>query len=194
MNIGVQRQLTRSLVVGAAYVDTESHALPFARDINYPVLTSTATSAGANILARRPNPLFGAILELDSDQKASYHGLQITSAMRMSHHVTFNAFYTLSKTNSSVQLYNSTTSGVGAELQQALRRHGAGDTDQRHVFSMSMTYKPITSARTATPSCGTSSTAGASRPSSRFVADFRLRSPTATSTPISMATQLTERS
>jgi hypothetical protein len=111
MNIGVQRQLTRALVVGAAYVDTEAHNLPFARDINYPVLTPTATTAGANILARRPNPLFGAILELDSDQDASYHGLQITSAMRMSHHLTFNAFYTLSKTWSSVQLYNSTTQG-----------------------------------------------------------------------------------
>ncbi|HEX3092253.1 MAG TPA: TonB-dependent receptor, partial [Candidatus Angelobacter sp.] len=142
MNIGVQRQLTRSLVMGAAYVDTESHALPFARDINYPVLTSTATSAGANILARRPNPLFGAVLELDSDQKASYHGLQITSAMRMSHHVTFNAFYTLSKTNSSVQLYNSTTQGGAQNFNKLYEDDGAGDSDQRHVFSMSMTYKP----------------------------------------------------
>jgi outer membrane receptor protein involved in Fe transport len=142
MNIGMQRQLTRDLVVGAAYVDTESHALPFARDINYPVLTSTATSAGANILARRPNPLFGAVLELDSDQYASYHGLQITSAMRMSHHVTFNAFYTLSKTNSSVQLYNSTTQGLAQNYSRLSEDYGAGDTDQRHVFSMSLTYKP----------------------------------------------------
>jgi hypothetical protein len=128
--------------VGAAYVDTESHGLPFARDINYPVLTSTATSAGANILARRPNPLFGAVLELDSDQYASYHGLQITSAMRMSHHVTFNAFYTLSKTNSSVQLYNSTTQGLAQNYSKLSEDYGAGDTDQRHVFSMSLTYKP----------------------------------------------------
>jgi outer membrane receptor protein involved in Fe transport len=142
MNIGVQRQLTRSLVVGAAYVDTEAHNLPFARDINYPALTPTATTAGANILARRPNPLFGAILELDSDQDASYHGLQITSAMRMSHHVTFNAFYTLSKTNSSVQLYNSTTQGGAQNFSRLYEDKGAGDTDQRHVFSMSMTYKP----------------------------------------------------
>ncbi|HEX3145637.1 MAG TPA: carboxypeptidase regulatory-like domain-containing protein [Pyrinomonadaceae bacterium] len=142
MNIGVQRQLTRDLVVGAAYVDTEAHNLPFARDINYPVLTSTATTAGANILARRPNPLFGAILELDSDQDASYHGLQITSAMRMSHHVTFNAFYTLSKTNSTVQLYNSTTQGGAQNFSKLYEDYGAGDTDQRHVFSMSMTYKP----------------------------------------------------
>ena len=142
MNISVQRQVTRNLVVGAAYVDTESHNLPFARDINYPVLTSTATSAGANILARRPNPLFGAVLELDSDQDASYHGLQITSAMRMSHHVTFNAFYTYSKTNSTAQLYNSTTQGLAQNYSNLLAEYGAGDTDQRHVFTMSLTYQP----------------------------------------------------
>jgi len=142
MNISVQRQVTRALVVGAAYVDTSSHNLPFARDINYPLLTSTATSAGANILARRPNPLFGAVLELDSDQDASYHGLQITSAMRMSHHVSFNAFYTFSKTNSSAQLYNSTTQGLAQNYSNLTAEYGAGDTDQRHVFSMSMTYKP----------------------------------------------------
>jgi hypothetical protein len=142
MNISVQRQVTRDLIVGAAYVDTSSHNLPFARDINYPVLTPTATSAGANILSRRPNPLFGAVLELDSDQDASYHGLQITSAMRMSHHVSFNAFYTLSKTNSSAQLYNSTTQGLAQNYSKLYAEYGAGDTDQRHVFSMSMTYQP----------------------------------------------------
>src|SRR5262245_55184852 len=109
MNVSVQRQVTKDLVVGAAYVGTLARNLPFGRDVNYPVVNATATSAGANILARRPNPLFGAVLELDSDQEASYHGLQITAAMRMSHHVSFNSFYTYSKTRSSVQLHNSTT-------------------------------------------------------------------------------------
>ena len=71
-------------MVGAAYVGTNSRNLPFARDINYPVLNPTATSAGANILARRPNPLFGAVLLLQSDQTADYHGLQITAATSVS--------------------------------------------------------------------------------------------------------------
>jgi hypothetical protein len=142
MNVSVQRQVTRDLVVGAAYVGTRSNDLPFARDINYPVLNATATSAGANVLARRPNPLFGAVLLLQSDQRATYDGLQITSAMRMSHHVTFNAFYTYSKTNSSVELYNSTTQGLAQNYSNLASEFGAGDSDQRHVFSMSLTYKP----------------------------------------------------
>lgn len=140
--VSIQRQLTRDLVMGVAYVGTYSRDLPFARDINYPVLTPTATAAGANILARRPNPLFGAVLQLQSDQTAEYNGLQITSAMRMNHHVSFNAFYTYSKTTSSVQLYNSTTQGLAQNYSNLSADKGAGDTDQRHVFSMSVIYRP----------------------------------------------------
>src|SRR6185436_2967883 len=140
MNISVQRQLTQDLTVGAAYVGTAAHNLPFGRDVNYPVLTPTATSAGANILARRPNPAFGAVLELDSDQSATYHGLQITSNMRMNHHVTFNAFYTYSHTNTSVQLQNNTTQGLAQNYSNLAEDIGRADTDQRHVFAMSLTF------------------------------------------------------
>jgi hypothetical protein len=141
-NFSIQRQVTRDLTVGAAYVGTSSHNLPFARDINYPVLTPTATSAGANILARRPNPAFGAVLQLESDQSANYNGLQITSAMRMSHHLTFNAFYTFSKTLDSVQVQNNTTQGLAQNYSNLGEDRGRADTDQRHVFSMSLNYQP----------------------------------------------------
>jgi outer membrane receptor protein involved in Fe transport len=142
MNASVQRQVTKDLIVSGGYVGTLARKLPFGRDVNYPVVTPTATASGANILARRPNPLFGAVLELDSDQEASYHGLQITSAMRMSHHLTFNAFYTYSKTRSSVQLHNSTTQGLAQNYSNLAEDEGAADTDQRHIFSMSLTYRP----------------------------------------------------
>jgi hypothetical protein len=141
LNLSIQRQLTKDLTVGAAYVGTLSHNLPFGRDVNYPVLTPTATSAGANILARRPNPAFGAVLLLNSDQGANYHALQVTSQMRMSHHVTFNAFYTLSKTLSSVQLHNNTTQGLAQNYSQLYQDRGRADTDQRHVFSMSLNWE-----------------------------------------------------
>ncbi|MEO6392237.1 MAG: carboxypeptidase regulatory-like domain-containing protein [Pyrinomonadaceae bacterium] len=142
MQISVQRQLTKDLVMGAAYVGTYSRELPFARDINYPVLTPTATAAGANILSRRPNPLFGAVLLLQSDQTANYNGLQLTANMRMTHNISFNAFYTYSKTNSSVQLYNSTSQGLAQNYSNLYGDYGAGDTDQRHIFSASLIYKP----------------------------------------------------
>ncbi|MEK6280802.1 MAG: carboxypeptidase regulatory-like domain-containing protein [Acidobacteriota bacterium] len=141
-NFSVQRQVTNDLTVGAAYVGTRSRNLPFGRDVNYPIVTPTATAAGANILARRPNPAFGAVLLLDSDQEASYNGLQITSALRMTRRVSFNAFYTLSKTRSSVQLHNNTTQGLAQNYSQLWEDEGRADTDQRHVFSMSLNYQP----------------------------------------------------
>ncbi len=141
-NFSVQRQLTNALTVGAAYVGTRAKKLPFGRDVNYPVLTPTATAAGANVLSRRPNPLFGAVLELDSDQDADYNGLQITSNMRMTHHLTFNAFYTWSHTNTSVQLQNNTTQGLAQNYSKLELDRGRADTDQRHVFSMSFNYQP----------------------------------------------------
>jgi len=141
-NVSVQRQLTKDLSVGAAYVGTQARRLPFARDINYPVLTPTATSAGANVLSRRPNPAFGAVLQLDSDQTASYNGLQLTSNMRMSRHVSFNAFYTYSHTFTSVQLQNNTTQGLAQNYSKLEEDRGRADTDQRHVFSMSLNYEP----------------------------------------------------
>ncbi len=141
-NFSVQRQLTNDLTVGAAYVGSQARNLPFGRDVNYPVLTPTATAAGANVLSRRPNPAFGAVTILDSDQDASYNGLQITSQMRMNRRVSFNAFYTLSKTNSSVQLHNNTTQGLAQNYTKLYLDRGRADTDQRHVFSMSLNYQP----------------------------------------------------
>ncbi len=142
MNLSLQRQLTKDLTVSAAYVGTLSGKLPFGRDINYPVLNATATNAGANILARRPNPLFGQVIEIDSDQNASYHALQVTSQMRMNKRISFNAFYTLSKTLSSVQLHNNTTQGLAQNYSKLFLDKGRADTDQRHVFTMNFNYQP----------------------------------------------------
>ena len=139
-NVGVQRQIGKSLAVGAAYVGTFTRNLPFQRDVNYPVATPTASTAGANILSRRPNPVFGTVLILDSDQFSNYNGLQITFMQRPWRRISFNGFYTLSKTMSSVQLHNNTTAGGAQNFSKLELDHGRADTDQRHVFSLSMNW------------------------------------------------------
>ncbi len=140
-NIGVQRQLTKALSVGASYVGTFTRDLPFQRDVNYPVVTSTATAAGANILSRRPNTAFGAVLLLDSDQYSNYNGMQVTFNLRESHHVSVNGFYTLSKTMTSAQLMNNTTGGGAQNYSNLAEDYGRADTDQRHVFSTSVNWR-----------------------------------------------------
>lgn len=141
-NFSVQRQITDQLTVGAAYIRSAARNLPFDRDVNYPVVNATASTAGANILARRPNPLFGAVRLLNSDQEADYEGLQITSSLRFNKLITFSGFYTLSKTTSSVQLHNNTTQGGAQNFSDLDGDKGAADTDQRHVFSMSFNFQP----------------------------------------------------
>ena len=140
MNFSVQREIVKDLTVGGSYVVTLSRNLPFARDINYPVVTPTASTS--NVLARRPNPSFGAVLLLNGDQTADYHGLQLTATMRMSHHVSFNAFYVYSHTNDSAQLQNNTTQGGAQNFSKLAEDQARADTDQRHVFSMSFNYQP----------------------------------------------------
>ncbi len=141
-NISIQRQVTKGLTLGAAWVGSKASRLPFGRDLNYPVLTATATSAGANILSRRPNPAFGSVLVLDSDQKASYNGLQLTGSYRWNKLMSLNAFYTLSKTFSSVELHNNTTQGLAENYSRLALEQGRADTDQRHVFSASFNFQP----------------------------------------------------
>ena len=142
MNFSVQRQITNALTVGAAFVKSVARNLPFGRDVNAPVVNSTATNAGANVLARRPNPLFGAVTVLDSDQSADYNGLQITWNMRLNKIFSVNGFYTLSKTTSSVELHNNTVLGLAQNYNDLGSEKGNADTDQRHVFSMSMNFQP----------------------------------------------------
>ncbi len=142
MNVSVQRQITKQLTVGVAYINSVARNLPFGRDVNYPVVNATATNAGANVLARRPNPLFGAVTVVGSDQSADYEGLQITSTLRFNKLFSYSGFYTLSKTTSSVQLHNNTTQGLAQNFTSLGAERGNADTDQRHVFSMSFNFQP----------------------------------------------------
>ncbi len=139
-NVGIQRQITNVFGVGVAYIGTFLRNLPLGRDVNYPVVTPTATNNGANILSRRPNPQFGQVLMLDSDQYSNYNGLQVTFNMRKWHNVVMNGYYTLSKTMSSAQLHNNTTQGGAQNFSRLEDEYGRADTDQRHVFSASFNW------------------------------------------------------
>jgi hypothetical protein len=137
-NLSMQRQITSDLSMTMAYVGSTSRRLPFAIDLNYPVLTPTA--ATGNVQARRPNPAFGQVLSMQSTQTASYNALQTTVQKRMGHHFNLNAFYTWSKTLDSVQLQNSTTKSAVQDFNNIRGDKGRADTDQRHVFVFSANW------------------------------------------------------
>jgi len=117
-NLSMQRQLTKDFTLSVAYVGALSHDLPLAADVNYPISVPGVTPTTGNVIQRRPvdntnigtaSSPFGQILLVQSNQTASYHGLQVTADKRMSNHLLFRAFYTFSKTIQSVELQNNTT-------------------------------------------------------------------------------------
>jgi hypothetical protein len=153
----VQRQVTSNFSVSAAYVGNLTHDLPFAQDINAPatgtLVPACATSGGANIVARRPidNPgaatcaapgsPFGTVLLVQSNQTASYNGLQATAQLRMTHGLMLYSFYTFSHTFDSVQLDNTTNQGGAEDMTNLGLERGPADFDLRHQFVASLVWK-----------------------------------------------------
>jgi len=142
MNVSVQRQVTSDVSVSVAYVGSLAHDLPFAQDVNYPQITATPVPSTGNVQQRRPNPAFGSVLLVQSNQFADYHGLQLTATKRMTHHLMINAFYTFSKNLNSVQLDNNQTQGGAQNMAILTEDRGRGDIDQRHAFSVSAIWQP----------------------------------------------------
>jgi hypothetical protein len=147
LNFSVQHQFTKNLSIMAAYVGSLSHNLPFATDINAPIITPTATTAAANVLSRRPYTIFyastpsvvpfGPILQMRSNQTADYHGFQLSATKRMGSHFSLSGFYTYSKTLESLQLQNNTTQGGAQDMRNLSLDRGRTDDDMRHQFVMS---------------------------------------------------------
>ena len=143
MNLSVQRQLTSDLSVSVAYVSSLAHDLPFAQDVNYPLITTTPVPSTGNVQQRRPNPSFGAVLLVQSNQGASYHAIQATVTKRMAHHLLLNAFYTFSKNLNSVELDNNQTQGGAQNMSILTEDRGRADIDQRQVVSVSAVWQPV---------------------------------------------------
>ncbi len=142
MNFSVQRQLTNDLSVSVGYVGSLAHDLPFAQDVNYPLITTTPIPSTGNVQQRRPNQGFGQVLLVQSNQTASYHGMQLTVTKRMSHHLLINAFYTFSKNLNSLQLDNNQTQGGAQNMSILTEDKGRADIDQRHAVSFSAVWQP----------------------------------------------------
>ncbi len=156
-NLSVQRQVTSNFSVSAAYVGNLTHDLPFAQDINAPATGSLApacaTTGGANIVERRPidntgvatcaapGSPFGTVLLVQSNQTASYNGLQATAQLRVTHGLMLYSFYTFSHTFDSVQLDNTTTQGGAEDMTNLRLERGPADFDLRHQFVTALVWR-----------------------------------------------------
>ncbi|MGA8617781.1 MAG: carboxypeptidase-like regulatory domain-containing protein [Candidatus Sulfotelmatobacter sp.] len=157
LNFSVQRQVTSSFAVSAAYVGTLSHDLPFAPDINAPatgaLVPSCATSASGNITARRPidnsgvatcaspGSPFGTLFLAQSNQTASYNGLQTTAQLRMTRGLMLYGLYRFSHTSDSVQLDNNTLQGGAEDMTNLRLERGPADFDLHHQFAAAVVWQ-----------------------------------------------------
>jgi hypothetical protein len=136
MNLAIQREITPSTSITVAYVNNLTHRIPAVQDVNYPILTPTATTGNVN--ARRPYlpGTLSSIGQTKSILNSSYHGLQVTGEKRLSKHFSAKGYYTFGKGLDVINTQNST-------LQQAttwaniLLDRGRANNDRTHslVFS-----------------------------------------------------------
>lgn len=141
LNTSVQRQLPQKVSVTAAYVGTLSHHLPLARDANYAPYAAGASNTQASINARRPydSGVLGQVTLTGSDQRASYHSLQISASRPLTHNLMLSGFYVwshaLESANGAAWLVST------QDYANLWEERGPMDIDQRHMASISGIWK-----------------------------------------------------
>ena len=140
-NFTVQRQIGKGVTLSGGYVGTLSHHLAFSPDVNYPVYSSTATSSNYN--NRRPygNGTLSTINLMESNATAAYHALQIKVNKSLSKNLTFNAFYTYSKSLASEEMDGQSTNGGAEDANNLALERGLSDYDQRHNFVTALVWR-----------------------------------------------------
>lgn len=137
----IQRQVTSTLSVMAAFVGSYSHNLPFATDLNYPLFNPNGiTPSTKNVDNRRPLDIgvLAQIFNIQSHQTSSYNALQLSADKRMGRHFSLNTYYVFGKSLDSVNLDSTFISVVTPQDYSDLREERArSNFDQRHMFVVS---------------------------------------------------------
>jgi hypothetical protein len=141
--MSVQQQVTKSTVVSVAYVGSLARHISFSTDANYPVFNAASPTANtsATVITRRPidTGTLGQILSVDSDQTSNYNALQFTFSQRATKGLSFQGFYTFSKSLDSTVLNSST---APEDYDNLKIDKGPDDYDQRSMFAMSIVWEP----------------------------------------------------
>ncbi len=126
-NLGVERQLIKSLTLTANYINTRGIKLFRQRDINAP-LPGTL---------QRPDPTIGVLREIESAADLQTHALELVLRGRMTRYFNGTIQYNLGRA------YNS-TGGINARPADNYNLTGEwsrADFDERHRFNVLGTFK-----------------------------------------------------
>ena len=138
-NVSVQKELFRNYSISASYVGAFGRHLAAPVDNNYPVLTSTATTANVN--ARRPYQpgVIGAANVLSSIFGSDYNGWQF-SAERRGARLSGKAYYSIGRGYEDVDFQGGGLPTVQNATQLAAER-GRNSNDRRQSFVLSAVWK-----------------------------------------------------
>lgn len=142
-SVGVQRQLSGSLMADVAYVGSVSRKGIMMRELNIAQLTPGATTGNTN--ARRIYaPTYASIGQLFSDSNANYNSLQMQLQKRFSRGFTLSSSYTWAKAIDENSGSNAFAQLSQQSYQNPLDRRAeraAGDFDVRHRWAASFLYE-----------------------------------------------------
>lgn len=96
-SITIERQIARDLGVRVSYIGNAGRQLPYQRNVNQPLPSSTPFAQ-----SRRPYPLFGNILYGDNGANSSYNSLQTQVQKRFSKGLLLSSAWTWAKELSEV--------------------------------------------------------------------------------------------
>jgi hypothetical protein len=135
-NIGVQHQVTDSVMVSAAYVGNGTSYLPGFVNVNQP------PPAPGAINPRRPFPTYGNITMVASFAHSTYHALQAKVERRFSKGLALLSSYTWSKAldNSSSGEDNGTATNPQDSMNWRAEK-GLSNSDVRHRWVTSGVYE-----------------------------------------------------
>jgi hypothetical protein len=136
----IQRQIFSNFMIETAYIGKAAEGLNMGLDAN-PAIFCPGRSTAANVNDRRiyEAGIIGPVTEATAAGHSTYHGLDVTSRMRMSRGLTLTAAYTWSR---SIDSFSNFADNAKANQDPFNRRadKAVSDYDRTHVFSMSWVY------------------------------------------------------
>ena len=149
-SLGIDRQITKTMLVNVSYVGTKGTHLIGIVDLNtvQPGLayssglvptTTTFTSANETILNQlRPYKGYNAIGAIEPWFNSNYNSLQMTFQKRFSYNTTVNAAYTWSHTLTDAQTDRSSSPENVYNFHDG--EYGSGAYDRKQVFNLNFVY------------------------------------------------------
>jgi len=147
-NLGIQRELTGSIVATIDYVGTKGTHLSTLRNLNQPFFNSNGTVknvlVNGALTPQLPFPALGPIEFRENNGNSTYHGMELSVEKRFSAGLSFGAGYNFSKSIDQSQEHLA-SGGTGSFTQNPANvlgeRRGPSDFDVRHRFGAVALYE-----------------------------------------------------